>query len=246
MPCAASRIRLKNKKQTGPGLRNRKGYKTMLLQSQELLDYKINAVEGVIGLISDLYFDDEDWLIRYFVVDLSIAPGRKTLISPLSVNGVQRDKRLVDVALSKEQVTHSPDIDTKLPVHRQHEMGLIDYYQWETYWPVAHLNALEGNGRTDAEDRIEPHLRSLIEVGGYQIHTYDEKEIGHVEGAVIDSRTWAIQALIVDTSKYFAGKRVRIAEDLISSIDWAKREVFVNVLSDAIKEAPRFELSSIE
>ena len=45
----------------------------------------IAAIDGDIGSIRDLYFDDITWTIRYLVVDTgSWLPGRQVLISPLS------------------------------------------------------------------------------------------------------------------------------------------------------------------
>ena len=41
---------------------------------------------GLIGEVDDLYFDDEDWAIRYLVVDTGgWLSGRKVLISPVAI-----------------------------------------------------------------------------------------------------------------------------------------------------------------
>lgn len=36
---------------------------------KDLEDYAIRATDGTIGHVTDFYFDDEAWVIRYLVVD---------------------------------------------------------------------------------------------------------------------------------------------------------------------------------
>src|SRR5438876_3455863 len=46
----------------------------------------IAAVDGDLGSVKDLYFDDLTWTVRYLVVDTGgWLPGRQVLISPMSV-----------------------------------------------------------------------------------------------------------------------------------------------------------------
>ena len=88
----------------------------------------ISAIDGDIGSIRDLYFDDITWTIRYLVVDTgNWLPGRQVLISPLSVRG-ERLAGKVAVDLSREQVENSPSMDADKPVDRQQEEALARYY----------------------------------------------------------------------------------------------------------------------
>ena len=41
----------------------------MLRNVKDLRGYAIRATDGVIGRVDDFYFDDEDWGVRYLVVD---------------------------------------------------------------------------------------------------------------------------------------------------------------------------------
>ena len=94
----------------------------MLRNVKDLRGYAIRATDGVIGKVDDFYFDDEDWGIRYLVVDTgSWLSGRKVLISPIAVGHAGWMARRLPVALTRAQVEHSPDIDTRKPVSRQHE-----------------------------------------------------------------------------------------------------------------------------
>lgn len=53
---------------------------------KDLRGYAINASDGDIGRVDDLYFDDEAWVIRYVVVDTGTwLPGRRVLISAIAI-----------------------------------------------------------------------------------------------------------------------------------------------------------------
>ena len=107
----------------------------MFYKVKELQGYKIRATDGDIGDLYEIYFDDYEWRVRYFVVDTgSWLPGRRVLISPASVTGIDRDDRAVMVKLTKDQVKNSPDITTDAPISRQHEAALSNYYGWPNYW----------------------------------------------------------------------------------------------------------------
>lgn len=71
----------------------------MLKSVTQLEGFVIQATDGELGTVSELYFDDETWAIRYFTVELSWLGGRRVLISPMSVTRTDwRGKRLDVVA----------------------------------------------------------------------------------------------------------------------------------------------------
>ena len=55
----------------------------MLRNVRNLLGFGIRATDGVIGTVDDVYFDDQDWTIRYFVVNTGswLTGSRKVLVS---------------------------------------------------------------------------------------------------------------------------------------------------------------------
>ena len=98
----------------------------MLRNVNDLRGYAIRATDGVIGKVEDLYFDDDDWAIRYLIVDTGTwLRDRKVLISPIAIGHPDWMGQLLPVSLTKAQVERSPDIDTRKPVSRQHETGVL-------------------------------------------------------------------------------------------------------------------------
>ena len=107
----------------------------MLRNIKDLEGYAIGATDGAVGHVKDFYFDDDAWVVRYVVVETgSWLASRKVLISPIAIGKPDWVQRLLPIALTKEQVRGSPDIDTDKPVSRQHEADYHTYYGYPYYW----------------------------------------------------------------------------------------------------------------
>ena len=73
-------------------------------------------------------YDDETWTVRYLIVKTGAwLSGRKVLISPAALLLHSWESGVFPVNLTKEQVRHSPYIDTDKPVSRQQEAELATY-----------------------------------------------------------------------------------------------------------------------
>lgn len=106
------------------------------LQSmREVKNYYIHAIDGEIGHVSDFLIDDKTWIIRYIVVDTgSWLPGKKILIAPLWIHKVCWEESKVYVDLPKEMIKNSPKYDPSIPVSREYEIALYEYYCRPKYW----------------------------------------------------------------------------------------------------------------
>jgi hypothetical protein len=240
----------------------------MLRNLTDLENYKISATDGEIGHVKDFYFQDDAWVVRYFVVDAGTwLSSRKVLISPISVRHPDWVERTLSVSITKEQVRHSPDIDTDKPVSRQNEEQYLGYYGYPYYWngvgmwgeglyPYAMVPGYAGYAldRVERERELEaylrderarhrnddPHLRSCNAVTGYHIHATDG-DIGHVSGFLVDDETWAIRYLVIDTSNWWVGHKVLIAPPWIKGVHWADKTVSVDLSRESIKNAPPYD-----
>jgi hypothetical protein len=224
-----------------------------MLTNKRLNDFKIRATDGDIGTISDLYFDDETWAIRYLIVDTGgWLGGRQVLISPFSIIRMDWDARRVDVALTTKQVEHSPEIDTHKPVSRQHEAEYLGYYGYPYYWggpylwgPAFYPAGLAGASKAEAiAERVrraspDSHLRSTEVLTGYHIEATNG-EVGHVDGFVLDDEAWAIRYLEVATRNWLPGKKVLVSPAWIERVSWTDSKVCVGLTREAINDAPEY------
>jgi hypothetical protein len=211
--------------------------------------YRIAATDGEIGHLDDFYFDDQHWAVRYLVVDTRLwLPGRRVLISPISVAAVAWEDQSIAVDLTMERIRNSPDVDTAKPVSRQYETDFNAYYGYPYYWSTSGIwpGAMypsELAARPHAHPRAEPetppeatHLRSAREVKGYHIAAADG-DVGHVDEFVVDDRTWAVPYLVADTSNWPGGRAVLVPTNIIREISWHPSLVHVDATREEIRSA---------
>lgn len=224
----------------------------MLTNIKELIGLSIDAKDERLGSVADIFFDDHFWTVRYLVVDTSEwLFGRKVLISPQSADAPNVEEGTIAVDLTAEEVRNGPEVGTELPVSRQAETDLVNYFGWVPYW-----NPLGAHGRgptlapvRTSPDRPQqpvhegdPNLRSIEEVTGYHIAVTDG-EIGHAEDFLIQLDDWLIRYMVVETGNWFDGKRILVAPDWIRSIDWDDSRVHVDLTREAIKNSPEYDPS---
>lgn len=218
----------------------------MLQSVNNLHGFVIHALDGELGRIEDLYFDDRHWTVRYLVVDTGKwLAGRRVLISPACVTGIDWPSRRISVTLTSDQVKNSPDVSTERTVSRQHEEELSAYYGWPSYWatgafgfepaplspPVAMIEPPAVKG--------DPHLRSAREVKGYHIGARNGS-IGHVSDFVFDDATWEIAFMIVDAGSWLHERLVLLRPDWVAGIAWGERTVDVKLLRETVETSPPF------
>lgn len=226
----------------------------MLHQTHDLKGYKLGARDGEIGKVTEFYFDDRNWTVRYLVADTGDwLVGRRVLLSPYALDPVKKDLEIIPVDLTKSQIENSPSLEMEQPVSRQYEMQYYPYYGWPAYWegPFA-WGASEIPYRGEATwtqpppttGNENPNLRSTSEVAGYSIHAADG-ELGHVDDFILDDENWMIRYLIVDTRNWWPGKKVLVSTGWIERISWEDSAVFVNLRRDTIKRAPEYNESRL-
>jgi hypothetical protein len=74
----------------------------------------------------------------------------------------------------------------------------------------------------------------------YYVHASDG-DLGHVQGLIVDEKTWAIRYIIVNTSNWWLGHEVIIAPEWIDDIDWAESHVSIDLTRQAIKDSPPYD-----
>lgn len=222
----------------------------MFWNLEAMRGYGLRASDGDIGQITDVFLDDASWSVRYVVVDTgNWLPGRKVLIPPTAFAEPDTIARTFPVALTRDQVKHSPDIDCDRPVGRQQEEVLYGHYGWAPYWggpvapmwgaPMAEPVPVERDASRPEEEGGDPHLRSGREIEGYVIEAEDGS-IGHVRDFLI-GHDWRIRYLVVDTGNWLPGRKVVIPPDWVRRIDWATRQVEVDVTRGQVKDSPDYD-----
>jgi hypothetical protein len=76
------------------------------------IGYHLQAVDGGIGHVDDFLFD-EQWSVRYLVLDTSnFIGGKSVVISPAALHDIDRSNQKLHVTLTRDEVKHSPSFDS--------------------------------------------------------------------------------------------------------------------------------------
>jgi len=235
----------------------------MAIRFQELTGGAVEAMDGNIGKVKDILFDDRSWRVRYAVVDTGRwLPGRKVVLAPGSFSAISSEGRL-RVKLSKTQIESAPPLEEHLPVSRQYEADLFHHYEWPPYWlspaaisypypdvPFSLVDSSYTIGHADWSNlpqqraaRFEGHLMSLKDMMGYKIGTIDEAEFGKVLDAIVETKDWLVIDLVLKT-KVFGGKEIVCSPLFIEDIDEKKGVLRVAQRKETLLESPAFDFAS--
>ncbi len=111
-------------------------YDPHLRSSREVLGYHIRASDESIGHVEDFIVEDAPWVVRYLVIDTRnwLPFSKKVLLAMEWITGITWAESRVYVDLSREMVEKSPEFDPSLPVNREYEVRLYDFYGRPKYW----------------------------------------------------------------------------------------------------------------
>jgi uncharacterized protein YrrD len=224
------------------------------ISAKELYGMPCEAEDGSIGSVHDLYFDDQSWHVRYFVVDTARwLPGREVLIAPEALHRPWGQGAGLRLNLTRQQVKASPDVDTARPLSREAELMLFNHYGWIPYWaegimpPPPPLFAVSREQKQEAAAMVKQlpgsHLRSSREVVGYRLKPANETGPvpEKVDDMLIDMDAVAIRYLVIGTGEWLARKKLLIPSGSISSIEWADATVVVRMSHDEILNSPEYD-----
>jgi hypothetical protein len=201
----------------------------MLRKLRELRTYRLHATDGDIGHLEQFYFDDRDWKIKYFVVDIGTwLHGKKVLMSPSAIIGVDAATKTINAAFTKQQVQESEDISRHKPegLEQAHDYSLylgLPYYLTHSF-----------------QEAYDEHLRSSKMVSRYHVMAVDG-EIGQIQDGIADDETWTIQYVVSTVSNWWSAKKVLLPTEWILWINAAESNVYASLTRDNIATAPAFD-----
>lgn len=222
----------------------------MLESTDKLIGFSLSTQDGEIGDIKDFYFDDQNWNIRYLVVETgNWLFGRKVLISPFAINSVAWKSNLLNVGMTKDQVKSSPTIDTDLPVSKQMEKKLNDYYAWPRYgspgmgYPTTGMIKVSKVVKSESDElaNADKHLRSYKHVRDYKVYNADGF-VGEAVDFLVNTSDWTLPYLIVGMPEALAEDMIAIPTNKIGSIDFSTYAVSVTLATSELERISAINL----
>ena len=84
--------------------------------------YRITASDGEIGHLEDYIIDDNEWLVRYLVVDTTNwLPGKQVLIPREWTSRTSWSEQVLHVNVTREQAESAPAFEPDKMINRQVE-----------------------------------------------------------------------------------------------------------------------------
>jgi sporulation protein YlmC with PRC-barrel domain len=210
-------------------------------------DYMLHSVKSLtgfsvvtgdthdLGYVRDVLFDENDWVVRYLVVELGgVAAGRSSVISPISVSKIDRNLRRIHLGLTAQKVKGAPEYDPKTGVSREFEISLFNYYRYAFYWtgpylwgpspfPIALLGTSARNGNMVGTLQVNtghfggPHLQSASNVNGWSIEAWGRR-IGYIEDLLLHEGDWSILFIAVDALYWQPNAHIMLPPNVVEYI----------------------------
>ena len=106
-----------------------------LRSTKDVSGHHIEAKDGEIGRVEGFIIDDENWAIRYLVIDTkNWWGGKKVLISPQWIDRISWEDLKVFVSLTRERIKQSPEYKDDFLLTRDYEDELHQHYKQKGYW----------------------------------------------------------------------------------------------------------------
>ncbi len=208
----------------------------------QLCDLKVQASDGLIAEVNDVYFDEAEWHVRYLATGTWL-DGRRVILPSAGLHSETWRGKVIETGLSKGQVRTSPDIGPDPPTRAQ-EKDLAEHYEWPAFGEVI------PHGVEVPADRIVQHsrrqaresdsrLRSLAVVIGYPVEATDG-EIGKIDDFIVDDKDWMLRYAIVHTGVFPQARRTLVPLETFLPIDLDAAVFRVNVPGETIKHGPTY------
>lgn len=217
----------------------------MLILADTLRGLPATGINGPIGKIHDLLFDDRSWCVRHVAVRHGMWPvERDILIFPGTVHVTDLTFRTVDIGLPAEDVAAAPDIDQDRPVSLQEELRLHEHQGSMLGMPYDGLSRavmiptatadqeLADSGGSVLRD-ADPHLRSCHAVRGYAVRLANGQLLGNVADYVVDVTRWRIVYIMAERKVWPTPRRVLLPPVVVRSVSWQQQEITTRLSSAA-------------
>lgn len=223
---------------------------TMLRSCKSLEGYSLHAIDGEIGHLKTLHFNDEDWSIKYLVVDLGgLWNEKKVLLLPSASYEFSWIEQNISVKLTREQIKSALPYNADLPVSDQHELinhsnfkSLYLVEPWSgSFLPLWFPDLKAGQALKNLVQEIgDKDLRCVKMIAGYKCVLKD-KELGKVEDFILDCNGWKLREIVIETNHLFSSSKKIIPVSKIKVFDTDNEKIELDLSSTELEDYPDYK-----
>lgn len=207
----------------------------MQAELTELLLFRVYAEQEALGHVTDVYFDDAGWRVRYLAVTSEAGNSglRQFLLAPEAIGGIDRHRGLISVVSRQAAVYSRPVVAAARNISRQEEGRVRAHYGLPNYWP----NAATPETDVRAPAAVRTHLHRLGAVLGYRV-VVGQDDIGSLINLAMEDGTWEIQNLEVDASNWLPAGRIWVRAACIQWMRELEHEIVLTMPRAAAVQRP--------
>jgi len=240
----------------------------MSILYKELRKHHITCTDEKAGKVQDVLFSDRTFKIKYFGVDTSNwLLGHKVALAEESIEEFRELDHVINLNIKKSVLENAPALDEMVPVSRQYEMHVRDYFGWKplgavlspemgAWFPYPNYELTSNVGaipqaqidewseiQVHRKHSFDGHLRSCNELLGYKIATSDGEHFGEVADLMIDVVNFQVIDILISTNRWLpGGKKFACSPMFIRSIDEENKYLNVGLSKDILLNSPEFTL----
>ena len=152
---------------------------THLRSTVEVSGYAIRALDGDLGHVENILFDDISWAIRYFVVDTSNWWfGKRVLVAPEWIADISWPDRSVSVKVTRRLLKSATQYDRAQHIDRQWEADYYQHLRQPGYW----LTEEDARAIKKAQSYLARRHRPARGIGGKEVAA--AMMLAHRDGAL--------------------------------------------------------------
>lgn len=106
-----------------------------LRSATEVEGYHVAAKDGDIGHVDDFLVGDDNWMLRYLVIDTrNWLPGKKVLAAPAWTKGIDWSDQKLVVDATRDTIKQAPEYEPGMEIDESLERRIFQHYGKTPYW----------------------------------------------------------------------------------------------------------------
>ncbi len=219
----------------------------MLWSVSSLREFDVYAGNARCGRITDALIDDRTWRIRWFVVEVGTwMHPHKVLVPPSAFTKPDEGSQRFPTSWSIDGVVHGRDVADDPPVAMQMTSRAVAFAAdgLESFPAIALsmdpnifpiLQRIGDDG--PARGRMDPHLRSFVEIAGYGV-AESNGALGKLHDFIVDDDGWRLTHLLIRWSHWWTAHDVLMSVKAVRDVRWDDKTIVLDALTDEVRHAP--------
>ncbi|MCP3031640.1 PRC-barrel domain-containing protein [Halobacillus sp. A1] len=219
----------------------------MFVNATTLEKLTLQATDGEMGKIKDLYFDESSYTIRYLTFESKKwFPDQVIYLSPSAVEEVDLEKQVITVNHKRDELSEGAGVKEEAEMTPEREEELASRMNWSQYWVQQEKRGDETSTRGTAGPKTQQsrQLRSINHLKGIFNRANVVAEdgiVGPISDAVIEIDSWNVRYFQVDCGTWSTHPLALISPDWITDTDWDEGRFRVDLTLHEIEEGPIYK-----